>query len=92
MAPDFGQSDWNEEGWGPDDSDAPRDIDLIDDDDDETPTVPCPKCRKAIPDFTDRCPYCGNWVVQGAGDRRRSPWLVLMVVVVIICFVVWYVL
>jgi hypothetical protein len=76
-----------------DDPEGPQACDLTDDDDDETPTVPCPQCRRPIPDFVDRCPYCGNWVVQSAGTAGSSrPWLVIAALLALAAFVAWYVL
>lgn len=75
------------EDWEADD-DEPQPEDL--DDEDETPTVPCPSCRRAIPDFADRCPYCGDWVVQSSGaPARRNPWFVVAVIAVVVAFLYW---
>jgi len=76
-----------------DDPEGPQECDLAkDDDDDETPTVPCPSCRRPIPDFADRCPYCGEWVVQGAGaSGSRRPWLIIAALLALAAFVAWYV-
>ena len=80
------QPDWDE-----DDRDAPQDADLTDEDEDETPTVPCPHCGREIPDFADRCPYCGDWVVQSSGPAaRRSFWFILLVAfVVLLILALW---
>jgi len=43
-------------------------------DTDESPTVPCPSCGRAIYDDADRCPYCGDWVVPLASHARVPVW------------------
>lgn len=90
MAARFAQSDSDDEAWDEDDPDAPLAADLDDDRDEETPTVPCPRCRRQIPDVADRCPYCGDWVVQGGGTaRRRRVWLVVIACLIIAAFLTW---
>ena len=74
-----------------DDPEGPQACDLTDDDEDETPTVPCPGCQRPIPDFADRCPYCGDWVVQRAGTNGLRPWLIVVAVVLIVAFLAWVV-
>ncbi|MCK4342774.1 MAG: hypothetical protein KAY37_13735 [Phycisphaerae bacterium] len=88
----FDQDDLYDEAWEIDDPEGPQECDLIDDDDDETPAVPCPNCRRPVPDFADRCPYCGEWIVQSTGvPTRRNVWFVVVVLAVIAAFVYWYV-
>lgn len=78
-------NDGTEAEWADDeataDPDAPQECDLEAFSDDRTPTNPCPKCGDDMPDFADRCPYCGEWVVQG-GERRATRSVVIMIVVV----------
>jgi ribosomal protein S27E len=78
--------------WEAEDPEGPQGRDLDRDEEDETPTVPCPGCGEQIPDFADRCPYCGDWVVQSAGRRARPPlWLIVTVLVLIAGFLMIYV-
>ena len=91
MSPRYGQSDYDE-AWDEGDPDAPQARDVTDEDDDETPTVPCPSCRRPVPDFADRCPYCGDWIVQGVHmPARRSLWFIILVLIVLATFAVWYI-
>jgi len=85
------KTDWDTPEWDEEDRDAPQDADLTDEDADETPTVPCPHCGREIPDFADRCPYCGDWVVQSSGPTaRRSFWFILLVAfVVLLILALW---
>lgn len=86
------QDDEFESEWAADDEDRdlPQERDLVEQDDDETATVPCPHCRAEIPDFADRCPYCGEWVVQSSGARRNPPaWMWLVVGMLIAGLLLW---
>lgn len=73
------------------DPEGPQPCDLVAEDDDETPTVPCPACGEAIPDFADRCPYCGEWVVQGGAPGRsgRGVAFVVIVLLLIVALLYW---
>jgi hypothetical protein len=75
-----------------DDRDAPQGRDLADDDEDETPTVPCPSCGREVAEFADRCPHCGDWVVQGGDSRPARRWPLIVVIVIIVAFLLWIVL
>lgn len=79
-----------EESSDPDDPDAPQACDLSndDEDDDETPTVPCSACRRDVPDFADRCPYCGEWIVQSAGTAARGDWWPVIVLLVLVALLI----
>jgi hypothetical protein len=84
------QPDEFEPPWDDEDRDAPQERDLTDSDD-ETPTVPCPSCRREIPDCADRCPYCGDWVVQSSGTpaRHRLGFVLLVLIAILLILVVW---
>ena len=45
---------------------------------DEEPTVPCPYCRRAIPEDTPRCPYCEHYVSQEDAPPARKPWWLIV--------------
>jgi DNA-directed RNA polymerase subunit RPC12/RpoP len=56
-------------------SDEADDGDLADEDEDE-PTVPCPYCRREIPEDAVRCPYCEHSRSKNMPERpgeRRQP-------------------
>jgi hypothetical protein len=65
--------DWAEEDeWSPDD-DSP-DADGIPAD-----TLPCPECGEEIYEESERCPYCGAYVVfdTSVWSGRSTAWVVL---------------
>ncbi len=37
--------------------------------------VPCPHCRRQIPEETIRCPHCHEWIIdRPSNESQRSPW------------------
>lgn len=71
------------------DPDGPQLRDLTDPND-ETPTVPCPNCGAQVPDLADRCPYCGEWIVQSSGAvGSRSLVLAAIAVLLILALLFW---
>lgn len=93
MSARYDQTDANDDWDGDDiDPEGPQECDLVEEDDEETPTVPCPACHRPIPDFVDRCPYCGDWVVQSAGRSQRSTWIVIAAVLALAAFLAWTIL
>ena len=74
----------DDERWGdPDDDEGSADEDGAD-------TVPCPYCRRLVPEDAPRCPYCE--VYLSAEDAPPSPkpwWLVLGALVCLLIVIVW---
>jgi hypothetical protein len=79
---DDAYNEWEE------DPEGPQACDLTDEDEDETPTVPCPACGELVPDFVDRCPYCGQWIMPlEHASRTRSPLFIAVVLIALASFV-----
>ncbi len=57
--------DWDDEGF-------------VEDDEDATVTVPCPYCRRDVPEDTPRCPYCETYISEEDAPARRRPWWFLL--------------
>jgi len=75
-----------------DDPEGPQERDLVGEDDEDTPTAPCPSCGVEIADFADKCPHCGDWIVPGgAAAPRRRGWFVLVVILLLIALLAWVV-
>lgn len=56
-----------------DDRDDPLEQDMDDaDDGDESPLEQCPKCKREISGWAERCPYCGN---EDLSDSSNRPWI-----------------
>jgi hypothetical protein len=75
------------------DPEGPQARDL-DDQEGETPTVPCPSCGAEVPDSADRCPSCGDWVIQGGatgfGHRGwRGLFFTVVAILLIIALLYW---
>jgi hypothetical protein len=81
-------ADWEE---GEADPEGPQAADLVDEEAQGIATVPCPQCDRPIPDFADRCPYCGEWVVQGGkpGLSARGVLFIIIAVLVILALLLW---
>ncbi len=80
-------------GWDEDDADdrdAPQSRDLDDDDDDDSVTEPCPNCRRDVYEGTDRCPYCGEYIVPGRSPRGgRGLWVAVVAAAVVVALLYW---
>lgn len=61
---DEGEDDWGDDG--------------ADESDDELATVPCPHCRRLIPEDTPRCPYCQNYISEEDAPAMRKPWWIII--------------
>jgi len=85
-----GRYDADDEAFGQEDPEGPQKRDLVDEDEEETPTVPCPSCGRDVPDFADRCPYCGDWIVQASGESSHGRvWLILAALAALVGFLWW---
>ena len=77
--------------WNEDDSDAPQDIDL--EEGDKPVYEECPICRKTIPESAERCPYCGQWLLDDTVAGQRSSgwfWPVMVAILIGIILVIWH--
>ncbi|MSR60078.1 MAG: zinc ribbon domain-containing protein [Planctomycetaceae bacterium] len=45
-------------------------------------TMPCPYCRRDIPEDTPRCPYCENYLSEEDAPPQRKPWWILAGIIV----------
>lgn len=70
------------------DAEGPQEADLTPDDA-ETDVVNCPNCGRAVAEFAERCPHCGDWIVAGGGVTRGKPWIVVAALAALAGFVVW---
>jgi hypothetical protein len=48
---------------------------------DEEPTVPCPYCKREIPEDAPRCPYCEHYISEEDPPPSRKPWWIILGVV-----------
>ena len=54
------------------------DVDAEEWDDDEEPLVPCPWCRREIPEDAPRCPYCEHYISREDAPASPKPWWILI--------------
>lgn len=73
-----------------DDPDAPLDQDLDNDEEDEL--IDCPACGQSIYDDTEKCPYCGDWIVATAGSTARNRIWILGAILALMSMIVFAVL
>ena len=78
------------EGSPDDDRDAPLEADW-EEDDEESDTRPCPKCRRDVYDEADQCPYCGTYMVQELSAASNRSTLFIVTAIVAIGIVVFWV-
>jgi len=72
-----------------DDADDEWDDDLVADDEDDEPTVPCPFCRREILEDTPRCPHCERYLTADDVARRPKPLWVMVTAVVCLAIAIW---
>jgi hypothetical protein len=57
---------------------------------DDDPTVPCPYCGKEVYDDSPRCPHCGQYISEEDAPPRRTPWWIILGVLLCLCVIlVW---
>ena len=62
-----------------DDDEDEWDVDETEwEDDDEEPVVPCPWCRRDIPEDVPRCPYCEHYISREDAPPSPKPWWLLI--------------
>jgi hypothetical protein len=64
----------------------PDPSDLVDGDDDETETVPCPECGVPIAEDSQRCPLCGHYLIDNPIHKR---WWVVVGLILILVSAIW---
>ena len=68
--------------------------DEIDDEADhesEEDQLPCPSCGRMMYEDSDRCPYCGDWVMPlAAAAAKRKTWIWWTALgLAVIIFIAW---
>jgi hypothetical protein len=74
----MGDDSWDEDSWTDDeDEDEPEAWDDDGMEDDET-LIPCPYCRREIPEDSPRCPYCENYILAEDLVPNHKPWWIIV--------------
>jgi hypothetical protein len=63
------EDDWNDDGFDPPEG-------VYGDEEDDT--VPCPYCKRPIPEDTPRCPYCENYLSEEDHPAEGKPLWILV--------------
>jgi hypothetical protein len=72
--------------WGDDPDELPEGVYH----DDQTPTVPCPYCRREISELAQWCPHCENQVSAGDAPPLRRTWFwIAMMVLALAAAALW---
>ena len=72
----------------PSDDEYPDDYDL---NDDEVELLPCPSCGREVYEETEKCPYCGDWIMPRQAAARTPFWFRVVGAVVVVAFLLWFV-
>ena len=59
-------------------------------DDEADATIPCPYCGREMYEDAPRCPHCGQYISEEDAPPGRSPWWIILGVVLCLCAIwVW---
>ena len=59
-------------------------------DNDEDDTVPCPYCRRPIPEDTPRCPYCEQYISEeDAAPQPKAWWIIVGALACFFLILLW---
>lgn len=61
-------------------------------DDESTDTLPCPHCRKDVVEDSPWCPHCGNYLHREENMPRRSGWIGVVFIILVVATVIGMVL
>jgi hypothetical protein len=66
--------------WEDDESEGSENDDEFEDDseDGSDATIPCPYCKRAIHEDSQRCPYCEQYISEEDVPPVRKPWWVIL--------------
>ena len=71
-----------------DDPHAPLQEDLIDAENDDE-CLECPSCGSEIHEDTQKCPYCGDWIVPHQAAAEQRHWIWILAALMAILGIVW---
>ena len=52
--------------------------------------IPCPHCGGDIVEDSQWCPHCKQYISEEDAPRRKSIWLILGVILLIILIAMWF--
>jgi hypothetical protein len=61
----------------------------LDDDADDSETVPCPYCKRPVYEDSERCPHCGNYLSEEDAPQRTPMWIVIGTVAALAVAMLW---
>ena len=77
--------EWDEEdyieGWGEDEHDSYTS--------EEDDWIQCPNCQSEVYHDAQRCPECGEYIIDSASPSKSKPlWVVVIAVILVILFLI----
>lgn len=59
-----------------------------DDDDDDDGYIPCPHCGETMLEAADHCPACNRWITSEDLPRKRHPWWVVAMILLLLAMII----
>ena len=78
---------WQEEDDELDEAEDPDESDQ--DSDEESGTLPCPKCGEEVWEEAERCPHCGEHITPGAAANRKPWWVIVAAILALLAVLLW---
>jgi hypothetical protein len=83
------EDDWEDDE--PEDFGNGDDLEYVECEADEDPTIPCPHCQEDIYDQTEQCPHCGKYFSEEDPPASRKPLWIVITAIVCLCAVLFWI-
>ncbi len=55
----------------------------------ETLTIECPHCHRAVYEDAEQCPYCHHYISDEDSPPARNPPWVILAAILCLCLIMW---